>query len=197
MKIVRRRTIAFVLYSVSLILLLAPAATSRTPTSTKALASHDWDLHLLKTAQDGTLFEVTIHPLFDEGVGPETAGRARAELLARFPPAFRLSEGEATTQSLAIAARWPAATTSWAYNQTDQPASLPDARALLVEGASAWDYLGGSGWHWAPSAQLTTADTGACAGTFDGKSTVGWRQLPKAEAIIVLAGRVLNEMSPF
>lgn len=135
------------------------------------------DEHLVAAIQhDGEWYYVQFQMLIrvDGPGGPEAAvAAARAQMLARFPGAIEVEEGEASAQYVLNGYWWAERTASWGYNSAGKPGGLSGEQQALALGASAWGSTGadfsfsGGG----PSG----SGTGACGGGgLDGANTVGW-----------------------
>ena len=156
----------------------APAGAGPTPTF--------HDVHLEFAVPRGDAWYIVSIQLFvaggEDGDPDAEAAAARSEILARFPGAVPLADGDVHAQWVAAGWRWPDGTASWRYNATGKPAGLSADEAAITGGATAWNsigvnfsfsYLGTSG-----------SGTGACHNAPDGTNTVGWG--PQAGSVLAV-----------
>ncbi len=122
----------------------------------------------------GEWYTVSVEMLMrDDGSGSlsQEVATARAELVARFPGAVEITDGEVTAQFAVNGYWWPTKSAAWSYNPDGKPVGLGDEGGALGGGASAWT-AGGFSFTGGGS---TGAGTGACSGGgLDGTNTVGW-----------------------
>lgn len=156
--------------------------------STPATASDSTHLReqvieLMVPGPDGPQYgRITMFAIDDPGMdmGARLA-EGRATMLARFPGAIEIVDGDVSAQFRLFEkpVRWAETGTSWFYNSTNSTAAMDPKTALesVIAGAEGWNNAGGSGWHFDYLGETTTptgcnGDTASYAK--DGKNVVGW-----------------------
>jgi hypothetical protein len=85
-------------------------------------------------------------------------------------------DGEAAAGYVLQGFHWKGSTTSWSYNPAGKPVSTSGEQEVIAAAATTWNNAGSSFSY--TSSGLSTAGTGGCHGTADGKNTVGWARQP-------------------
>jgi hypothetical protein len=122
---------------------------------------------------------VTFEMLIAEGSASDVAARAalvRQQMLAYFPGAVPVAEGEVSAQYLLKRYRWVDTHPTWAYNAAGRLAGLIGDAGAVQAAAESWGTLGANVRF--TDAGTTTATPDACQGVTDGRNTVGWHSLP-------------------
>jgi len=138
-------------------------------------------LHLaFPDAPGAGVLTLTLFMIDDGSDLSERTEAGRAAMLARFPGAVELSDGEARAQfNISDNVRWPGLGASWSYNPEGATSALTAASAFsaITAGAEGWTNAGGSGWKYTYAGEATTAP--GCNGELgafprDSRNIVGW-----------------------
>ncbi len=134
------------------------------------------DVHLdLAVEKDGQTYYVAIQLLIERRPGEDFEAAARAAkdaMVARFPGAVEVVEGEVGAQYVLNSYWWSGRHPSWRYNSSGKPGGLTGDSGAVDGGASVWGTVGANFSF--TNSGTTTAGTGACNNSTDGSNTVGW-----------------------
>lgn len=169
-------------------LLGVAALGARRPGLVRAEGGTASDSVTFQVVRDGALTTVRIDLLVaDRGpaANEQNLRSAREAIVARFAGASVSPAGEVTAAYVPNPYSWPSHRATWSYNAAGAPAGLAGAQAALAAATATWNHAGAD-FQFADGS-ATSAGTGACHGTTDGRNTVGWSAQPDAVLAITCA----------